>query len=80
MRKVSEFGGNPTLRMEVKKAGPVVTENGTSFLLNFYSPFIHFILRLGNFIVDADFGTIEDPHTLNEKLLRIVLLIYSLYA
>eukprot|EP00842_Homolaphlyctis_polyrhiza_P004436 jgi/Hompol1/4994/HPOL_001096-RA len=52
MRKLRELGGIPTLRMGVKKAGPVVTDNG-------------------NFVIDADFGSIADPVSLNEKLIKI---------
>lgn len=37
------------LRMAVKKAGPVVTDNG-------------------NFVVDADFGQLEDPASLLKEI------------
>jgi len=52
INKIKELGGRPELRMAVKKAGPVVTDNG-------------------NFIVDADFGVIDDPQGLNQKLTGI---------
>ena len=44
------------LRMAVKKAGPVVTDNG-------------------NFVVDADFGQLEDP----ASLLREIKLLTGVY-
>lgn len=40
---------NVNLRMAVKKAGPVVTDNG-------------------NFVVDADFGQLEDPASLLKEI------------
>lgn len=40
------------LRMAVKKAGPVVTDNG-------------------NFVIDADFGPLEDPRQLDKLLIAI---------
>lgn len=50
MRKIElELNGKPHLRMAVKKAGPVVTDN------------FHFIL-------DVEFGLIENPEELNKKL------------
>ncbi|KAJ3058569.1 hypothetical protein HK102_010434, partial [Quaeritorhiza haematococci] len=52
MKRVKDLGGTPTLRMAVRKAGPVVTDNG-------------------NFVVDADFGPIKDPGSLEKKLISI---------
>ncbi|KAJ3172360.1 hypothetical protein HK101_011152, partial [Irineochytrium annulatum] len=50
--KIRKLGGDPVLRMAVKKAGPVVTDNG-------------------NLVLDAEFGAIADPVTLNDKLIAI---------
>ncbi|TPX34533.1 ribose-5-phosphate isomerase [Synchytrium microbalum] len=52
MERVRALGGIPTLRMAVRKAGPVVTDNG-------------------NFVVDAIFGTIDDPSKLEASLIKI---------
>jgi ribose 5-phosphate isomerase A len=48
-KQLIAMGGNPELRMGVKKAGPVITDNG-------------------NFILDAQFGIIEDPAGLERDI------------
>ena len=48
-KQVTEAGGKSTLRMGMKKDGPVILDNG-------------------NFILDADFGTIDDPTSLSQTL------------
>ena len=44
--------------MAIKKAGPVVTDNG-------------------NFVIDCDFGIIQDPHALELSLIQIPGLVVS---
>ncbi|TPX41593.1 ribose-5-phosphate isomerase [Synchytrium endobioticum] len=58
MQCLRSLGGNPILRMAVKKAGPVVTDNG-------------------NFVIDCDFGVIDNPHALELSLVQIPGLIVS---
>lgn len=51
--QVADLGGTPSLRMGVRKEGPVVTDNG-------------------NFIIDANFGTIDDPEEMDGLLSECV--------
>ncbi|HME52734.1 MAG TPA: ribose-5-phosphate isomerase RpiA [Candidatus Lokiarchaeia archaeon] len=52
-KQLEAMGATPELRMGVKKAGPVITDNG-------------------NFIIDANFGVIEDPTMLEHEINGIV--------
>ncbi len=52
MNRLESMGAKPSLRMAVKKMGPVITDNG-------------------NFIIDANFGTIDDPAGLEITLNNI---------
>ncbi|TPX61415.1 ribose-5-phosphate isomerase [Spizellomyces sp. 'palustris'] len=52
LSKLRALGANPVLRMAMRKAGPVVTDNG-------------------NFVIDADFGGIQDPVALERTLIAI---------
>ena len=52
-KRLESMGATPELRMGVKKAGPVITDNG-------------------NFIIDANFGIIEDPAKLETDINAII--------